>query len=1014
MNPPNDSQRKRMKAAFVEAAVGQRASESPTVQVKPEVALREGQIIGKCSIIRELGRGGMGAVYLAKHTTLDVLVAVKVLPPSVAKSEQFAERFLREARVVATLRHPNVLAVMDADKDPATGLYYMVMEYIDGGSIADRLLRGPLPEKAAAQVVNGIAKALSTAEKQGVIHRDIKPANILVTKDGRVKLADLGLAKRAGQADITQSSSALGTPYYMSPEQIQDSRRVDIRSDIYSLGATFYHMMTGRPPYPGAEVYGVLHAVMTSPVPDPRAVKADLSESNAAICMRMMDKDAAKRYQTPSEVLSDLVKSAAGGAVGLELEPVPPLSVAAGSPGTPLAVSGAGRPAPVSVHEQGKVVIDMSGSHKGGSKEKFAILAGIAALLIFAFIIGGVMLLTWRRNELQHLADMERLKEKRLEESAKAEKEKNRPVDKPDVTPRDSGTVKDPVEVKPPVDSDVEKPTPVDPPKEAVFTLHQGALLVLDFEADPAAAADAKPVRDASGASRDGVFRGAPKFVEGKVGRGISFDGMRDAVEFPAVAACSIALWVKSSLPMQQGWLDAAGPGAGLSVGMFQPRGITGAKEETKAGVFVAFGGCDAAVNCDPIMSNWHHVIVSWNGAKEVWIAVDGKFADGFAVGAPEAPQPIILPRSPAVAAAPLVLGATLKAWNGLGRAGFSGIMDEVAVWDRALTVMEMEGLWVMAKKGESYCGEIAKRAPKPKPVEVAEVPKDVPKDPPPDEKPPVDKPPADPKPGPAKKKLSDGCVLALSFEPGSLSQKKGAIGDLSGSGHDVPKIGGKFGTGPLQSPKRADQAIGFDGIVRPDGNDPQGSVLKVPSLDERSVAFWFRCSERKAGIVYDGGTCDRQDSAFLVGVHLLDTWDHWQQEQDGISLGFWSNDVIVPVEGVFEGWHHVAISWDGDKAVLVAVDGKLASGEVFGNGLRTFDKKAKLARRPAPVDNGSGLLGSSRKFGTEQFASFRGMIDEFAIWDRPLTMEELTSLHGYAGKKQSYCEEIERLATEK
>ncbi|MEK7468557.1 MAG: protein kinase [Planctomycetota bacterium] len=985
-----------MKAAFVEAAVGQRASESPTVQVKPEVALREGQIIGKCAIIRELGRGGMGAVYLAKHTTLDVLVAVKVLPASIAKSGEFAERFLREARLVATLRHPNVLAVMDADKDPATGLYYMVMEYVDGGSIADRLARGPMTEKSAAQVVNGIAKALSTAEKQGVIHRDIKPANILVTKDGRVKLADLGLAKRAGQADITQSSSALGTPFYMSPEQIQDSKRVDIRSDIYSLGATFFHMMTGRPPYPGNEVYNVLHAVMTSPVPDPRSVKSDLSESNSAICMKMLDKDASKRYQTPSDVLSDLVKSAAGGVIGLELEPMAPLSIAAGTPPTPLAVSGqGGPPTPVSIHEQGRVVIDMSAAAHGRSKDKFAILAGIAMLAIFGLIVVTVLFVNYKRDEMRQMAELALAREKRAEEVAKAEAERNRPADPRSVQPPDPVTPKDPGVAKPadPPPSGTSKPSPIQPPPEIAFTLHQGALLVLDFEADPNAAADAKPVRDQSGASRDGVFRGVPKFAEGKVGRGISFDGMRDSVEFPPVAACSIAMWVKSGIPLQQGWFDAAGAGAGLSVGMFQPRGITGAKEETKAGVFVSIGGCDAAIPFDPIASGWHHVIVSWNGATEARVTIDGRFPDGFAVGSPEAPQPITLPRPPAVAAAPAILGATLKAWNGIGRAGFMGTMDEVVVWDRALTVMEMEGLWVFAQKGESYCAEIAKRAPKPPPVEVAADPK------------PVDPKPEVPKPV-AGKALSDGCVLALSFEDQATDKKRGVISDLSGKGNDASKFGSsKFGIGRLHTPKTPDQAMGFDGVWR----DADRAMLQVPPIEERAIAFWFKCSERRAGVVYDGGTCDRRDSGFLVGVHLAETWDFWDQDKDGVSLGFWQNDVIVPVDDIFDGWHHLALSWDGDRTVLVAVDGKISPGSTWAGALGTFETKAKLARRPAPANNGVGLIGTSRKAGGTEFAGFRGMIDEFAIWDRPLTVEELTSLAGYADEKKSYCEEIQR-----
>ncbi|KAF0245631.1 MAG: serine/threonine protein [Planctomycetota bacterium] len=997
MNPPNDSQRKRMKAAFVDAAVGQKASESPTVRVSNEVALREGQVIGKCSIIRELGRGGMGAVYLAKHTTLDVLVAVKVLPPSIAKSAEYAERFLREARMVATLRHPNVLAVMDADRDPATGLFYMVMEYIDGGSIADRLARGPLPEKAAAQVVSGVAKALSTAEKQGVIHRDIKPANILVTKDGRVKLADLGLAKRAGQADITQSSAALGTPYYMSPEQITDSKRVDIRSDIYSLGATFFHMMTGQPPYPGTEVYAVLHAVMTSPVPNPRATKADLTESNAAICMRMLEKDAAKRYQTPSEVLSDLAKSAAGGAVGLELEPMPPV---AGNPPTPLAVSGqAGPPTPLTMHEQGRVVIDMSGNvGNRASKDKFAILSGLAMLAIFGVIVVFVLYWNFKKEQLQRQVEMERDRQRHAEEMAKAEAAKNLAERPPDEkAPEVSGVNPAETVPPPPGPTETKPPSPVVPAAAPEFSLHQGAVLALTFEEDPSAPDGEAPVRDSSGGGRHGKIRGGAQFADGKVGRGIRFDGIDESVEIPSLPACSVAMWVKPGIPLQQGWFDASG--AGFSLGMFQPRGITGAKEETVAGVFVAFGGSDIVVPFDEIRSGWHHVAVSWNGATEVWVAIDGKFLEGSAVGSPAAPQPIALPRPPAVAAAPAVLGTTLKAWNGTGRAGFNGTMDEVAVWDRALTVTEMELMWAMAARGESYCAEIAKRAPKPAPVEVA----------------------VDPKPVAGGKKLSDGCVLALSFEPKAVFQEKpskenpvqrGYARDLSGKNHHVEFVGsvllrtGRMGGG--------DQGIVLDGSGQVSGEVMRGVLLKVPELEERTIACWFKAGVRRPSTIYDGGTLERRDASIGVGLHLADTWDFWGQEKDGVSLGFYQNDVIVPVDRVFEGWHHVAFSWDGDRTVMVAVDGKLAGGSTWAGAPARFEKVAKLARRPAPANNGSGLIGTSRKSGVAAFQGFSGMLDEFAIWDRPLSEEELTSLAGYAANKKSYCEAIEQLAKEK
>ncbi len=994
MNPPSDSQRHRMKSAFEAAA--RSADESPTVQVAPEVALRPGQIIGKCSILRELGRGGMGVVYMATHTTLGIPVAVKVLPPSVAKSEQFAERFLREARMAATMRHPNVLAVMDADRDPVTGLYYMVMEYIDGGSIADRLARGPLPEKAAAQVVSGVARALSSAEKQGIIHRDIKPANILVTKDGRVKLADLGLAKQAGKADITQSSAALGTPYYMSPEQIQDSKRVDIRSDIYSLGATFYHMMTGRPPYPGADVYGVLHQVMTAPVPNPKDARKDLSESNSAICMRMMDKDAAKRYQTPSDVLSDLAKSAAGAAVGLELEPMPGAAAAVASPVTPLSVSGQPS-APV------PMVVDLSGPVRSSSGAGIAIFAGVAMLVLFGMIVGGVAWVRHKQDALRQEAELMERKEERLAQAARDEQARLA-AEAEELRRRDRERMPEEAP-KPPVDpvrDPVETPVPV--PTERPFSLHQGAILAVSFEEEGA-------VRDLSGKENHGTLRSTPAFAEGKTGRGLKLDGIDDCAALPAMAARSIALWVKPGLPMQQGWLEA-----GLRLGQYQYHGIRDQKEGTGAGVFVGVGELDVAVPFDGVTSDWHHVVAVWDGATTLTVMIDGTLPDAFVVDprAPSSPapsaQPATFPRVPAIETGPTLLGRTNRTWWNTGRATLAGTIDEVAAWDRTLTMVEMEALWAMAKKGESYCAEIGKRAPAKPPVEVAGDPKPV--------DPPADPKVVDPPPVVAKKPtLATGCVLALSFEDKTLIQDRsttpprGFVGDLSGKKNHAEKLGARFMSAKLGN---GEQGLQFDGSGRASGEQVTGGVLKIPALEERAVAFWFQCSERRAGVIYDGGTMNRRDASFLLGVHLSDTWDFWGQKKDGVSLGFWANDVIVPVDRVFTGWHHMAVSWDGDRSVTVAVDGKIASCATWADEIATHLKVAKLGRRPAPANNGSTLVGTSRMSGNAAFAGFRGSIDEFAVWDRPLTDEELTSLAGYASKKKSYCEEIERLANEK
>jgi serine/threonine protein kinase len=268
-------------------------------------------VIGRCRIDRRIGRGGIGVVYLAHHLTLDSPVAVKVLRPDVMDQPgNFAERFMQEARLAARIRHPNVMSVMDADRDEKTGLYYIVLEFIDGGTVRDLLRKGPVPVEQALDIVSAVTEALEEAAKHGVIHRDIKPDNIMLTASGRVKLADLGLGKELeGDAlSITERESVFGTPAYMAPEQAEDSRRADIRSDIYSLGATLAHVLTGHRPFEGQSTYNILKRLGSERIPDPRTLRPEIPEAVAALCLKMTARSILERYQTPTALLKDIRK----------------------------------------------------------------------------------------------------------------------------------------------------------------------------------------------------------------------------------------------------------------------------------------------------------------------------------------------------------------------------------------------------------------------------------------------------------------------------------------------------------------------------------------------------------------------------------------------------------------------------------------------------------------------------------------------------------------------------------
>ena len=197
----------------------------------------------------------MGAVYKARQKSLDRVVALKVLPPRIAKSATFIERFQREARASAKLCHPNLVQGIDVGQDPKSKLWYFAMEFVDGPTLKKLMKQERrLKEKRALEIVREVARALDAIHSVGMIHRDIKPDNILLTSAGEVKVADFGLTREVDDdAEMTQAGSAVGTPHYMPPEQVRGENDLDIRSDLYALGATLFHILTGKTPFSGKQ-----------------------------------------------------------------------------------------------------------------------------------------------------------------------------------------------------------------------------------------------------------------------------------------------------------------------------------------------------------------------------------------------------------------------------------------------------------------------------------------------------------------------------------------------------------------------------------------------------------------------------------------------------------------------------------------------------------------------------------------------------------------------------------------
>ncbi len=262
-------------------------------------ALKAGKTwqLGDYQVVARIAKGGMGTVYRAVQQSHGRTVALKVLSPELMSQSNVVERFLREAKTASQLEHRHVVAAYDYGQ--ADGLYYFSMEYVDGTPLSTFLKRKRISESDAVRLALDVVDALEHAAAKHMVHRDVKPGNLMITRDGIVKLCDFGLAKPRqwdGPA-LTAPGMRVGTPTYMAPEQIK-GEEVDLRTDIYSLGATLYRAVTGKRPFARQTPFQVMTAHVTDPLPKPRSVKPDLSPELDAVICKMMEKDPGNRYQT--------------------------------------------------------------------------------------------------------------------------------------------------------------------------------------------------------------------------------------------------------------------------------------------------------------------------------------------------------------------------------------------------------------------------------------------------------------------------------------------------------------------------------------------------------------------------------------------------------------------------------------------------------------------------------------------------------------------------------------------
>ena len=359
------------------------------VQVPP-TRLSRGSVIADFIIRRAIGQGGMGTVYLSHQITLDRPAALKILAESYANNAEFVALFIKEARAAAKLNHPHIVQAYAVGEDD--GLLYFAMENIDGETMKDVLEReGVIPVDQALNVIQQIAEALNYAWiEQKLIHCDIKPDNIMLTSTGRAKLADLGLARVTGDMSDADDDEVMGTPQYISPEALTGAP-MDTRSDIYSLGATFYQFVTGRLAFDGSTAAEIAKKHLTEPLIPPRAVNKDIPESVSRIIIKMMAKNPSMRYQDASELIDDLRNARRGKLAGPATESeilnggIRPSTRAARTPGGTV-IAGV----PEAKNDRARNIYNLKKRQQDEARKTRVMILIACIVLVVALVLGGI------------------------------------------------------------------------------------------------------------------------------------------------------------------------------------------------------------------------------------------------------------------------------------------------------------------------------------------------------------------------------------------------------------------------------------------------------------------------------------------------------------------------------------------------------------------------------------------------------------------------------------------------
>ncbi|MGD0088404.1 MAG: protein kinase [Planctomycetota bacterium] len=716
---------------------------SPSSPPSPTAAPERAQAqrikeVGGFELLSKIGQGGMGAVFLARQKSLDRVVALKILPPSVAKDATFIERFQREARASAKLNHPNIVQGIDVGRDEAAGLWYFAMEYVDGPNLRQVLKEQKvIPEERALTIAREMAGALECAARNGIVHRDIKPDNILLTKQGQAKLADLGLAKQMSSDDpsVTQSGQSVGTPFYMAPEQARGaSGEIDIRTDIYALGATLFHLVTGQTPFNGDTSAVIMTKQITEPAPRANRVNPAVSEACTRLILRMMQKKREQRFQTPQELVAQIEKvlrheempepqrpALAPRTAVRRAEPAPEkrsaakplLSAAALAVVVVLAAlllrgkpqkAAVGPAAPPAGTEASSAGRSRSAVSEGQPKtERPAVKAplavaetktGPAALPAPAAAArptgpaGGPEARTAPQPPPATVPALEDTREtfaQHLVDDLQAE-EKGGKIPLGELRYRYEQIARNHGQTKAGKEAAEKLKTLPEPPPEP----YRPPVLAFSLDRATLGKEDEKvTVSDLSGGKKTGVAAGA-KSVPGIVGEALHFDGKESCVTVSAPPklgpALTVAVWVNYDNVPEERWNNAI-------ICQDNGEGARVFQLSTRDGKFCWFRFRTGANACgkDPIEAKrWYHVAAVYDSMRhEHRLYVDGALCDQAAGSLmPSDTEPIVIGRC----------GTSERPMF------FAGSIDEVAIWSQALPETKIRELYETSKKGLSYC----------------------------------------------------------------------------------------------------------------------------------------------------------------------------------------------------------------------------------------------------------------------------------------------------------------------